>query len=788
MRNLLFIIIILFNISCLKNSSDNKTTGTIEKENIKLSDDELNDPRWIKVDNMDCYLFESNMHWTKEDLGIKASYSWEGDCFDGKVNGYGKALRYIDGELQSEYVGNYQYGIRKGKAKLTLSNGDTDEGDFFYNTHGNIKQTKANGETYEGTAKTGKYYTGKKLKVDGAIIYYVRGYKVSEEKYNIEINKKDDFVFPELGVLTKYYFDENWEITENIQDAKYYRLVNFEGKYFPKDGLVRDFFISGKIQNKFYVSYLNPFDDLIIYDGINKQYDEKGSLISEKVYKYGQLENLKILDNGTLEREDFYEFGKRIEHNNFNGNYKIIYNDSLTKLNKKEILYYYGDGSLYSKGIAMDTDGGTYSSGIREIFNKDGSSEQVYKVNFNELINSGRFSSDGLDLTLLKDNKVELMYTKKGDDDTHLANGISNPINLEGDYSIEFDVEKIEGVNNEIAFSLGYNWKSFDDFFSFSISGDGHYRMDRRIEGIDFKISGWKKTSYIKKYNSKNNLKLLKLGNKMIFSINGGMVKKIDAFDLSSNNVVFLAPDSKKLKINSIEVKKFIPKEQTEKIAPIKRDPDDKNIEWKGAGSGIIISNDGLIATNYHVIEDSKDIQVTFLIDNQIKSFKASIIKNDEINDLSIIKIEDPQFKKIKNIQYNFNTDISSVGQNVFTLGYPLTYILGEEIKFTDGRISSRTGFQGDVRFYQTTAPIQPGNSGGPLFDFKGNLIGINSAVIKKEIAENVSYSIKTIYLKNLIDVLPFPVNIPDDKSLARYSIEEQAKILSLYTVLVKVR
>ena len=155
---------------------------------------------------------------------------------------------------------------------------------------------------------------------------------------------------------------------------------------------------------------------------------------------------------------------------------------------------------------------------------------------------------------------------------------------------------------------------------------------------------------------------------------------------------------------------------------------------------------------------------------------------------MALLKIDDIDFNNFNSLQYNFKLKQSSVGIDVFTLGYPLTNILGGEIKLTDGRISSRTGILGDIRLYQTTAPLQPGNSGGPLFDFNGNLIGINTATIKKEIAENVSYSIKTIYLKNIIDVLPSEINLPDDDSISELKIEEQVKILSKYTVFIKVK
>ena len=68
------------------------------------------------------------------------------------------------------------------------------------------------------------------------------------------------------------------------------------------------------------------------------------------------------------------------------------------------------------------------------------------------------------------------------------------------------------------------------------------------------------------------------------------------------------------------------------------------------------------------------------------------------------------------------NTTTSEVGEEVFVLGYPLTATMGDEIKLTTGVISSKSGFQGDISQYQISAPVQPGNSGGPLFDSKGNI------------------------------------------------------------------
>jgi S1-C subfamily serine protease len=112
--------------------------------------------------------------------------------------------------------------------------------------------------------------------------------------------------------------------------------------------------------------------------------------------------------------------------------------------------------------------------------------------------------------------------------------------------------------------------------------------------------------------------------------------------------------------------------------------------------------------------------------------------------------------------------------------------VMGDEVKFTDGKISSKTGFQGDITTYQISVPVQPGNSGGPLFDYDGNIIGIVSAKIMA--ADNVSYAIKSSYLRNLLDVLPESINIPNDQALSSITLTEKIKLLSDYVVLIKIK
>jgi S1-C subfamily serine protease len=211
--------------------------------------------------------------------------------------------------------------------------------------------------------------------------------------------------------------------------------------------------------------------------------------------------------------------------------------------------------------------------------------------------------------------------------------------------------------------------------------------------------------------------------------------------------------------------------------------------KWAGNGSGIIISKSGYIVTNHHVIEGADDIEVEFIVNDEVQKFNAEIVQSDKVNDLAIIKIFDMNFDGLDNLPYNFKTRSSDVGTKVYAYGYPMALsLMGKEIKITDGIISSKSGFDGDITTYQITAPIQGGNSGGPLFDDKGNFLGINSSGLSKDIADNVGYTIKSSYVLNLIDVLPKSIDLPSSTKLQSLPLTEQIKEISKYVVLIKVK
>jgi S1-C subfamily serine protease len=234
---------------------------------------------------------------------------------------------------------------------------------------------------------------------------------------------------------------------------------------------------------------------------------------------------------------------------------------------------------------------------------------------------------------------------------------------------------------------------------------------------------------------------------------------------------------------NSISLLKLYPKLNSTNSTKI-----NEVNEWKGNGSGLILSKSGHIITNNHVIENSNKIEVEFIQDGEVKKYNAEIIQTDKVNDLAILKINDSDFIELKSVDYNFKTRTADVGTSIYTYGYPLALsVMGKEVKVTNGIISAKSGFNGDITTYQISAPIQKGNSGGPLFDNYGNFLGINSSVINKDIAENVGYSIKSNYVLNLIDVLPSKIILPSDSSIESKPLTEQVKQISQYVVLIKV-
>jgi len=203
------------------------------------------------------------------------------------------------------------------------------------------------------------------------------------------------------------------------------------------------------------------------------------------------------------------------------------------------------------------------------------------------------------------------------------------------------------------------------------------------------------------------------------------------------------------------------------------------------SGSGIAISRDGIIVTNQHVIDGSSKIIVKGVNGDFSKSYIGEVLIEDKQNDLALIKIDDYSFSQIDTIPFIIYNKSKNVGSNVFCLGYPLRSTMGDEIKLTNGIVSSRSGYEGDISSYQLTVAVQPGNSGAPVFDDNGYLVGIINA--KHIDTENASSAKKSTFLLSLIDVIPNKIDLQQNSNLHNISLPQQVQILKKYIYIIEV-
>ena len=202
---------------------------------------------------------------------------------------------------------------------------------------------------------------------------------------------------------------------------------------------------------------------------------------------------------------------------------------------------------------------------------------------------------------------------------------------------------------------------------------------------------------------------------------------------------------------------------------------------WTGTGYAI---GDGYIVTNNHVVDGAKTIAIKGVKGDMNTGYTAEVVITDKANDIAILRVTDSLFKGFGTISYAIQQRMADVGEDVFVLGYPLTQALGNEIKLTNGIISSRTGYQGNISTYQMSAPVQPGNSGGPMFDNKGNVIGIVVAGVPG--AENVGYAIKTTYLNILIESAGLNIKLPANNTISSLSLAEKVKRLKNFVFYIE--
>ncbi|MEO8760781.1 MAG: trypsin-like peptidase domain-containing protein, partial [Bacteroidia bacterium] len=453
-----------------------------------------------------------------------------------------------------------------------------------------------------------------------------------------------------------------------------------------------------------------------------------------------------------------------------NGNKKFVRSFNEKGLETGTSQYYYESGKLWKE---MEYTNGQIANGRYKEYNEDGQISRIFEEDFDN--NNNDWDLYTSDKTSSKISNGVLELTSYVADGT--ARYISLPTNAQ-EFTLEAEIN-LEKLKDGSKVGLIFGFKDWQNYNYFLITSSSFY-IGFVYEGVSSVTTNNTFTNDIKR-KLVNNIKIISNGEKNIYSINGEIQYTADRTKNFGSNIGVVVSGK-----TSVDINKLIYKEIDFKSTGVTTSNADLDV--KATGSGLIFSKSGYILTNYHVVDGANKILIEINNAGVSKTYNATLVQKDEDNDVAILKISDDNFKPLTDINYSFKESGGvDVGATVFTIGYPYALSgMGKEAKFTDGKISSKTGYNNAINTYQTSIPVQPGNSGGPLFNEKGQLIGVVNAKVKG--ADNVSYAIKLNYVKNLIELLPETVDLPASQVIATLTLEEKIKVLSDYVVLIKTK
>ena len=197
-----------------------------------------------------------------------------------------------------------------------------------------------------------------------------------------------------------------------------------------------------------------------------------------------------------------------------------------------------------------------------------------------------------------------------------------------------------------------------------------------------------------------------------------------------------------------VEIQEFVPEPRPEPGARRERE------RASFSGTGFCVSREGYFITNYHVIEDAAEI----LARSPRYHSALKPVFSDPLNDLALLKAaESPPGAAV----FRDGTQIR-LGESVVVVGYPLSGLLGSSPQVTTGNVSSLIGIRDDTRILQITAPVQSGNSGGPLLDTDGAVVGMICSkldvarvhALTGDIPQNINFAIKNAVVRSFLEAV----------------------------------
>lgn len=206
--------------------------------------------------------------------------------------------------------------------------------------------------------------------------------------------------------------------------------------------------------------------------------------------------------------------------------------------------------------------------------------------------------------------------------------------------------------------------------------------------------------------------------------------------------------------------------------------------------SGFFITPN-VIATSHHVIKGASRIEIVY--NNKIQ-VSASVIGSDEASDLALLKVHG--LEEMAGPLPLANPGSVRQGDRVYAVGFPLPQVMGMQAKLSEGLISATAGMRGDLRMYQISTPVQPGNSGGPLLNDRAEVVGVVSGCLDATVMmkqgifpQNVNYAVKSDNLYSLIHNCSLGITLAEsrrDQALSAADVMEIAQKAVVFIMVIK--
>ena len=604
------------------------------------------------------------------------------------------------------------------------------------------------------------------------------------------------FLYPSLlysqsTTFEVFYYDSEWNRVDEHDDASFTRMMSFKIDDYSQRkpiGWVKDFYTySGNLQWKGKFSYydINNSDNNKPKGLITWYYDDvDATKSSQSYYLDGKLEgnNTSWHINGKVHTVSNYTNGiiddGTVEFYTDKG---IIYQsvDWKNGIIEGFIFNFYENGKV-KKAILVSN--GEINPWHLE-FDQWGECKKVFKDHFNSKLNDWT-DKTFTDYSCIVDSSNGLYVMKSFSKEGFCWPSVVNipDLNPFSDFVIETRIKNTSEDSYRILF--GYqDWDNYSSLDLIQSEGEAYYKVSREYDGVKRPlIKDWKKIETDFNINNYNTIQLRQFYSEeeeeadfyITLVINGEVIDYFESPFMKGFNFGYsICQEYNNLYVDYFEIR-----------YPFDIDDNSfnryKSSSCASAGTGFAINSNGYIATNYHVINECENIFVKG-INGDTTSVSATVILKDTANDLAILKVDN----WLGSLPFAFNTYELEVLEDVFAYGYPMTTSLGERIKATNGTISSLTATStDDIRYYQHTAPIQPGNSGGPLIDKNGNIVGVNT--LGWSSMQNVFASVKIRYLTpHMYDL---GISTPDENNLKKLDKSDQFKIIKdyVYKIIVK--